>query len=295
MKNYPIIKSNEAVTVLFTAPRHGYILEHRDDHYESILYKSDWAEGAFSEVGKSWFKGKCIYSNNVNQNRFIRDLIFNHSGVVFPDADKARVFYLNNENHWVYSNQYNHKPDECNQLHIPFDEIFNVTTEFKGAPPSISVEDRYRASVDRLSELLAENERLRNNGDYILDEKQVWVINELINTSQLLIDQKPPVSPPIEWKETHEVKLNNEWWLVEPVFVSEVEMFFYDPIPAPVAPVAPAPINGVRNANLSVINLKSPDYRNREVGYLCVDDDGVLHPYDSESLMDTIKLCKNIL
>lgn len=288
MKNYPIIKSNEAVTVLFTAPRHGYILEHRDDHYESILYKSDWSEGAFSVVNKSWFKGKRIDSNNVNQNRFIRDLIFNHNAVVFPDADKARVFYLNNENQWAKThNTYSTQLSGKNQLHIPFNEIFNDTTEFKGVPSSTSVEDR-------LSELLAGNER-RGVADRCLFRKgQLRLINELIDTSQLLIDQKTPVSPPIEWEETHEVQLNNEWWLVEPVFVSEVEMFFYDPRPAP---TAPAPTNGVRNANLSVINLKSPDYRNREVGYLCIDDDGVLHPYDSnpESPMDTVKLCKNIL
>lgn len=344
MKNYPIIKSNEAVTVLFTAPRHGYVLDYSDDHYKDILYKSDWSEGAFSKVDEDWFKGKCITVLGDKERAFVRMLIENQSGVLFKEssADNAKVFYVN-VCCWCYTtdNKSTHLIGK-KSLHIPFHEIFNDSPV--SAPVSPSVKDRYRASVKLTTELLAENERLRNNGDYILSEQQVWVINELINTSQLLIDQKTPVTPPmvnimvgnhivyqsdnlslkleledglkfftdcykstikitsnkpvnktppIEWKEVHEVKIGDTWFQVNPVFVSEVEMFFYDPRPAPL--VSPAPTNSVRKSNLSVINLNSPDYRNNEVGYLCIDDDGVLHPYDPESPITEVKLCKNIL
>lgn len=396
MKNYPIIKSNEAVTALFTAPRHGYVLDYNDDHYADVLCKSDWSEGAFSNVEGNWFKGKCIVVDNDDERDFVRKLIFNISGVLFsePSVSNAKVFYVEGCC-WCHTDFiYDQTLESKKQLHIPFNEIFNdttVTTELKGAPPSPSVKDRYRACVKLMNDLLAENER--NNGNCILNEKQVWLINELINTSQLLIDQKSdsesivdddlrkriddlvfsldykdkqikellskcnaqsaavsvwknyekrieaaigeghqngaigfaadfielanellptdqplveqfkqvvanlnankaPLTPLVEWKETHEVKIGDTWFQVEPVFVSEVEMFFYDPKPTP---PAIAPTNSVRQSNLSVININSPDYRNNEIGCLCIDDDGVLHPYDPESGVPVVKLCKNIL
>lgn len=403
MKNYPIIKSNEAVTVLFTAPRHGYVLDYSDDPYKDIQYKSDWNEGVFSKVERDWFKGKCIIVLSDKERAFVRMLIENHGALlVKQQVDDHLTKFFGNNGMWFFSDEIY---DSYKQLRIPFNEIFNtqsspsvigfdlakgsdttVTTELKGVPVSASVEDRYRASVKLINDLLAENER--NNGDYILNEEQVWLINELINTSQLLIDQKTPVTakydykyivnhvlnllngvkgfdvnignlydtlsslltetviakpkmnimvsdtnvyessnlklnlliddnlsfyiepntgtlsvkpkefkpanktPAIEWKETHEVKIGDTWFQVNPVFVSEVEMFFYDPRPIP--PVM-APTNSVRQSNLSVINLNSPDYRNNEIGYLCIDDDGVLHPYDPESGVPVVKLCKNIL
>lgn len=293
MKNYPIIKSNEAVVVLFTAPRHGYVLDYSNDPYKDIQYKSDWNEGVFSEVSESWFKGKGIIVLSDKERAFVRMLIENHgTSLAKQHLDDHLTKFFGNNGMWFFSDEI---CGSYKQLRIPFNEIFNdttVTTELKGAPPSLKpVEERYRTSVKVITELLAENER--NNGDYILSEQQVWLINELINTSQFLIDQKTPVTPSIEWKETHEVKIGGEWSQVEPVFVSEVEVFFYDPRQSPLA--SPAPTTGVRKSNLSMVNVNSPDYRNNEIGYLCIDDDGVLHPYDPESPMTEVKLCKNIL
>lgn len=593
MKNYPIIKSNEAVTVLFTAPRHGYVLDYNDDHYAPILYKSDWNEGAFSEVGKSWFKGKCIVVDSDSERDFVRELIFNISGVLFaePSVSNAKVFYVENCR-WCHTEfKYDQTLEVLKQLHIPFNEIFEndikkfrkkldrnsvsgavkfnefndlkylesiiegwsrmgfyedsekfqvilsrvkarlaaldvwknyekrieaaigadhqngaigfaadfielanellpaeqpildqfkqvitdlndkvrVIEEIKSILPdrdtNIPVVDRVRTLVggdtgkisdlaqaldtigfkytcpvqaatefiktlirhgmampmkpeftkqqyldagwteqqlieysivvkpepntpkydykyivnhvlellnsvegvevnignlyDTLNNLLIETVVAKPKMNIMVSDTNVYEssnlkLNLLIddnlsfyidpNTSTLSVRPKESVNgllrdkrtlneiiqlldgtnnttvetsnvyetvknvftqwemfgiakpasktPLIEWKETHEVKIGDTWFQVNPVFVSEVEMFFYDPRPTP---PAMAPTNSVRQSNLSVINLNSPDYRNNEIGYLCIDDDGVLHPYDPESSMAEVKLCKNIL